>query len=160
MTLFLIFQLFTFKEDLEKPQNTFFFQFSWKVEFSFHFKVQRGESLLLSSSCIFVTVLVRFLMCYFWVTNKLQISVTHSIKHELLLPGLWLIRRLVLGYGLNSGLLYLSLILGPAADWDFLISWQMAKTENKPDHVSVLKAFAQNTSANFSLGKASHMAKP
>lgn len=46
-------------------------QFKWKVEFSFRLK---GELPLLSSLCLFMTILVILLMHYFWVTTHSQIS--------------------------------------------------------------------------------------
>ena len=63
-------------------------------------------------------------------------------------------------FGLDSGFLSWSLILGPVADWALLISWQMAKAQDKPYHESTMKASSQNKSGHFPSAKASNMAKP
>lgn len=63
-------------------------------------------------------------------------------------------------FGLDSGVLSWSLILGPVADWALLISWQMAKAQDKPYHESTMKASSQNKSGHFPSAKASNMAKP
>ena len=62
------------------------------------------------------------------------------------------------GYGLSPGLLYLSLIMWPAADCNLLFSWEMANTQEKTEHASTLKS-AQNTSTKFPLAKATHLAQ-
>lgn len=134
-------------------------QFKWKVEFSFHLKFQGGEPLLLSSLCLFMTILVIFSMCYFWVTNNPQISGSQQQRLTFYSQVCGLSGVSVSGYRLSSGLLYLSLILGPVADDYLFTSWKMAKAQDKREHSSTLKSSAQNTPANFPLARASHMAQ-
>lgn len=114
---------------------------------------------MLISLYLFMTIVVIFLMCYFWVTNNPQISGSQQQTLNFGSQACGLSRGSVSGYELSSGLLYLSDILGPEAECDVLISRQMGKAQDKTEHASTLRASAQNTSADFHLAKASHMAQ-